>query len=1606
MNHQQFLRKASPRGFALVLSLLILVLVTVTVVSFFTLARSDLSMANAYSRSLDTKQLADSTVSLVMSQIREATTGFARSGSGQLNLNNRLAWASQPGMLRTWDSNGADYKHFKLYSDDSMIIESGHATEIFADMNQALSWLPYDSDGDGTADSVYDAIWVDLNAPVVRVDETLAYPVVIPPDDLDPTNGLRIDNPATPQQEGVAGFSITDPPGFLPGTVSALNNPAPMPVKWLYVLADGTVVTPDPTSSTPEQAVLGPKATAANPPVGRIAFWTDDETCKLNLNTASEGVFWDVPLGWSFYEYGSGGAFAPFGFSNSVPGDSEFQRTPGHPATTSLSVVFGGNEFGELPVTRPVTSSTTDQLRNYYDMVPFIEFGGTKGGTGPSSLESKITPDQERLYASIDELYFDPDRKSYAERSQLQGMEADVVTKSSFFLTTASRAPDTTIWNTPRISLWPQMADAATGRNFKDRLLAFCSTLNKFPYYFVRAQAYNPSDKPQNALTKSDFGSSHNPELDFPGTPSKTAGFDPAVPASYPQRNRQLFAYLQELIAAPVPGFGGSLGNKYPEDKDQILTSIFDYIRSGINTLNVTGLSPAYHPTPYRWTNTDKTNARADVNGSGSSIPIRIGGLSVPGGEAQGLGRFTTLGQLTFGFAMTDFKDETTLASTRGGDAHDPLTWWVPTPNGDNVPDDELSGKFSANALDLTEGQIETLQAEIHDPMNPKFTDSDYDEMRDEIPAPPAAITEEIMNKPLFAVYDGIGDPSTTEVRPYLIVSPLNLMPGQPYTSAYARYEIEGLDSLALSDSGGKVLNLGFPTKTKANRIMHGQSTGSSNYSASTVGFGYNSMLSGLGSGVKLEDNNGVLANHDPKDTAANPNLLRYPWVGDALAIDPRPQRWGSTGLSPAKWKKPTLDEAHPLVDGSEPAQRATQVFEMDMKRPTPSMKLLGGPITVRIYNALDDASFAEPIQTIEIDVPDMEMPVPTFPIAYVGSNGSTWWESNDAGVHSVESVKKFLGGDTENDAKDHPAWDPKKTWFYHRYVDRQKDTDAEEKVYTEAKPWDFEKRFVPVEGGGGKNTNWANQLVWKGDVLRSIAINPDSNAKGDLRLMAYRKEVPTKLDGDTEKLFTPYGDFNSPFARQIGFLRVESGNSRDNPTYDFANTASEEYPTILGKRAGTRAVATNKGGYERKNAASSKQGGGSLVKGRLSHISNAPVYTGPIDGTEMKDGSPGDWTAQFGNFAPGPWVPKGDEGFQAGSGNYANPYYTGAINYNIQESQFSFSPNRQVPSPVMFGSIPTGVFSQSPWQTLLFSGVPAAKSNHPGMGQSIPTDTPNGRPPYVTPPDHLFLDLFHMPVVEPYAISEPFSTAGKVNLNQAIMPFDYIRRDTALRGVLRGTQLMAVHNDGTGFTESGANSGYSLYFPGGFSIMGGTSQDFRNAFDYRYDLNEQATLDGWWKRFSDFGDLYRSASEVCSLFLVPQQNPFLNYGPAASVSDPSDYAAVEDWWDSFQMTPDNYRESPYNSIYPRLTTKSNIYRVHYVVQNLQGNSQNGDPSVWVESEGRVLGEVRGSTLIERYIDPNNKSLPDFAELNLDNPEAVLDNYYRFRVLENKKFTP
>src|SRR5690606_31818054 len=137
----------------------------------------------------EARLLADAAVNVVINQIQNATQSAAA---------NQLAWASQPGMIRTYGTNGTLVQAFKLYSSETMVT---NAVNPAAELASLSGW------------DARPAIFTDLNAPRSGV-----YPIV---------------NPAAAQgTNAVVGFELGTPPG-------SGENPAAMPGRWLYVLQDG-----------------------------------------------------------------------------------------------------------------------------------------------------------------------------------------------------------------------------------------------------------------------------------------------------------------------------------------------------------------------------------------------------------------------------------------------------------------------------------------------------------------------------------------------------------------------------------------------------------------------------------------------------------------------------------------------------------------------------------------------------------------------------------------------------------------------------------------------------------------------------------------------------------------------------------------------------------------------------------------------------------------------------------------------------------------------------------------------------------------------------------------------------------------------------------------------------------------------------------------------------------------------------------------------------------------------------------------------------------------------------------------------------------------------
>ncbi|NDC39689.1 MAG: hypothetical protein EBZ48_16885 [Proteobacteria bacterium] len=104
-------------------------------------------------------------------------------------------------------------------------------------------------------------------------------------------------------------------------------------------------------------------------------------------------------------------------------------------------------------------------------------------------------------------------------------------------------------------------------------------------------------------------------------------------------------------------------------------------------------------------------------------------------------------------------------------------------------------------------------------------------------------------------------------------------------------------------------------------------------------------------------------------------------------------------------------------------------------------------------------------------------------------------------------------------------------------------------------------------------------------------------------------------------------------------------------------------------------------------------------------------------------------------------------------------------------------------------------------------------------------------------------------------------------------------------------------------------------------------------------------------------------------------------------------------------LTGDNLKERPYASIYGKITTKSNTFRVHYKAQAIR-KARSSAPEQFAPGKDTILTDYRGSSLIERRIDPADSRIPDYGASSAPLSLTPLDEFYRMRVLEVKRLVP
>lgn len=1489
------------RAVALVTVLSVLSLTLILITAMLSATRVEHKSTVAQVEGDKARMNADSVINLVIGQIQSvarqdaATTG-------------REIWTSQPGMVRQYEEDGTLLRGAKLYSDSKMVATT--ETEVINDIPPA--------DWDKRT-----AQYVDLNEPVVRANlrDPSAGPRVYFPV-IDPraysTNPSRSVEAFSYSQyaNGTSGQAISGV--VLPTGNDDSQQRLPMPVEWLYLLKDGTLGALDAEGRF--VAAGNVKATRDNPMVSRVAFWTDDESAKININTAGEGTYWSTPRLYHDRD-GDWARFQPMGF--------EYQRYPGHPATVCMSTVLFPNQD-----MNPLSSDTTGFGRALkfkeaiYDLMPKILPGGSKAGSvlvpvgrenfSPTDFREVQKALGERLFASADEFLLRASAQDNGERQEIDlgvgqlwsNLEThEIVERLRPFLTPRSRAPEANPFGYPKIAMWPVHRN--TGPQYRtvfDNTIATSASLAGKEYFFTRQD--NTS---QTELTSI-------------------------------QRNRQLHEYLLALGSQPIPGFGESSATfekKYGDNYQQILVEIFDYIRS-TNLYddnlaeNSVGSDPSIVGLPDA-----RTRVKSSGYGSKTFTPMRNStGSSYPGhGEVmptvlpkardevyRGMGRFLTISEAGLHFIAC--AEGTHHA---GGISAEKIIPSTPPAATGYTPPDWRGGVWGATQNWYS--NFPPLSPENQDPTK-GFYKSHYPG-RDELEDIPGDRKEHPGYNP--ANWNWTLDKDTPLENGVKRVQATFLLewftPSTGWTLINPNIAIE-VDASALMVNGkrmfpvngGKTLIRPFKHMSSANGVY--QRGGTISYRAflqerklPAIAKGINGCTAGS---IMLPDTN----------IPANGNELPY-----------------------------TLSKPHyDYYSGRTDALKACNQYNLvsDFFDITPEMQdkipFSGGTVVVKI---MTNDTAPQVLQTFNFAFPEAKFPAPVL----ATKNEDTRWGQNSDGSWYVRQPVPA------------PYW-----WSFHS--DGALGRDGVGKITKEASQpasrMGGRFRYIGNEiGNYSDNYYYRGNLAIDDDTIQSLVLR-----HGDPRLTMGQYIVPAS-EFQQHRF---YGQ--ARMAHNIVFRHWSEGPGLDR-------------------------------GEDKK--------GWRLVKDANYHSSFLPdhPYSAATGAGLQKYG---DFDRGISNQTDGAYINKPDEGntyskFNSTTGEQLVPYFTDPWVAYLGGSTY-YSPNRQVASPGMFGSLPTGVHDSSgsvaarrePWRTLMFRpqtwSTKMGAKYHVGAPKTLKGYGARGLPMQgIDPPDYLLMDFFWMPVVEPYAISAPGSTAGKINLNYQMAPFRHIRRATGMAAVMKSEVLTAVSTADANFylrRPSGApsNGGQTWFWKEDTSSSGGKH--------WHRMVDTEATLKLFDERFGS-GFAFISPAQICEMHLLPKRSaPGDTLVPAtwptkiADLMRPSGNSILK-FWEDHAVTAENLRERPYTNIYPRVTTRSNTFQVHMRVQSLK-KARSSDVEKFVPDVDQVTSEYRGSAVIERYLDFNDPAFDTSARLDYatGNPlsKEPLDHLHRFRVISQKRFDP
>lgn len=1652
--------KTNRKGLALISVLGVVTLATILILALFSVSDAEFKAAKNYSDGATARHLADSATNLVISQIQAGATGAAITGSQ--SVAGRTTWASQPGAIRVYKTDGEFIEGRRLYSSDAMVItQPGPGGELKMAMDAPDSeWQ------DSTAE------WVDLNEPVIRASAVsrttrTIFPIVDP-------RAAKVYNGLQP----VEGFSYSRKllSGDLPGVVENGESDdlrVPMPVRWLYVLKDGSMGTVNSTSSTSATWVNTNGAgqpSATNPIIGRVAFWTDDESCRININTAGEPgqfatptVFHNRDAAWANYQ----------------PVWGEYQRYPGHPATVALSSVLSPNPNhdpsqydgdGYLGGTSNHPKQVINLKSSISLLVPKLAHGASADGTipyAPDDFNNTNSPEinalrreyeqvsQKHLFASVDEWIFANRQTSSKEREVVvaQGptgaplVNPDILERGRFFLTASSRASELNMFGLPRVAIWP-VPDADLGPNFRtayDATIAYASSLGstRRDVTGISTNSYYFSRRDANSAIEDIGGGTQSPGL---------------------TRNSKLMTYLDALISgAKMPGGDNFRGKYGMDDSRQILVEIFDYIRitnlydaflddlyvrtrgkrdfwddgnplaAGATKLNsqkdlwnqrpaefsyYTYTAPRFDtirrvgdlggivPTQFLSDYQEKKMTTGAYPGHGQVRPIQ---WTIGNKTYKGFGRFPTISEVALQFICTgDGKNGTGSFSMRGANGEQilsggktaqrinpdveapefdrtglsrgndsdgnpiPLFWYSNFPP---FPSKELFEKWGCDFGQWGQGgPRDPLRHPAMDPMNWNCT-LEHNQA------------------------DGGIELKETEQRIQVVMQIELFVPAVGYTKYTPDFtivlngkELGNFQIERILPSGATRFDSIFNTTTdqvvQSTAAYMGSALGEAVTSVNVTplggSYGTTPLMSGRQAksiGLMPQDPNyNTSATGDPHSA-----MLNFPLVSSYFTVD---------RTKNIKFKAPK------------------------------------SPLRIDIYASHDwtgknSKKNTTPAQTVMLQFDDGEVPPPWL-VVYstekwkeIDSNGNLyerraihaprWWSFNVGGaLQRYEGSAIYAGSNLKWNTKEHT-------------FNEQRDLDTRGRFAGTGNT--LTKTMLP----SGGTTDVPSQLQIYGyspiGNFRGVKSNPEK----DLINEGVYQPVVRNKDGkpgmgqygfwgtDSIRSMVPaHGDYRILAGRPVVPATVWKKHRvwQDRPNDLFAHSLMGARSDLevgvdigSGKTDPLTVVATNRmisAWYD------------------IKQVPDTPLTPTARAASSLRR----DFDNGIGDIRDGAYINKPDDGNLSVDQEWygsqkrfymtRNSYFKSSF-LQIPSTGSYFTPNRMLSSPVMFGSLPTGVYGWGgstpdeqtngvPWRTLLFRSDPAL--------------THYGSSAVKSPADHNILDLFWMPIVEPYAISDSFSSAGKVNLNYQMVPFTHIKRKTGMHAVLKGELMTAFsQNDVAAGVPGAGNPVIYKTFKNGSSAPP-TFWGEGDRMQWHRKLEIDSTLSQFDERFEmktprsgTKAGLFRTASQICEIDLIPKTGRAGEPTVGKPANDAQRRAAMNLFWNYNQITGDNTRERPYSNIYQKVTTRSNTFRVYFMAQAIR-KAKSVSPDQIDLSKDTVTGEYRGSALIERFLDFSAAergsapvAFPDYADAS-PLTKRSLETFYHFRILETKQFTP